>query len=426
MGGAGGHMAHLSEDLTLKFSDIIGILADVARSDVEVTEKVDGQNLFLTVDSTGAIRTARNNTDMNKGGMTPEEYASKWKGHPAESAFMYGFEAIGKALDQSSYEDLQSIFGGGTRWLNMEIMYPGNPNIINYGAAYVVLHSLASDDPEAEAAFQSLVSKVDSAEVEVDGENWQVYGPAIIALNNIADGSAHQNVNQEIEAIASQVGGLDATVADYAKIRYKNAAIAAGLDDNIILDELIEVVFKTLLDESYTTAERRKDYASLKKRAPKDQHKLLSTFGAKTKANKIISLVLRPLERAISDFAIEALRGLQSFFATDHDKAISEMKSELEDSIERLESIVATGDENIGAMLDRQLEKLGDRHENVASSLEGVVFKKDGKIYKLTGSFAMVNQIIGRARRLPKQETKDVTEAFIRKTIQRLLIATFG
>ena len=29
MGGAGGHMAHLSEDLTLKFSDIIGILADV-------------------------------------------------------------------------------------------------------------------------------------------------------------------------------------------------------------------------------------------------------------------------------------------------------------------------------------------------------------------------------------------------------------
>ena len=110
MGGAGGHMAHLSEDLTLKFSEIIEILADVAHAELEVTEKVDGQNLFLTVDSTGAIRTARNDTDIAKGGMTPEEYASKWSGHPAESAFMYGFEAIGKALDHSSYEDLQDIF----------------------------------------------------------------------------------------------------------------------------------------------------------------------------------------------------------------------------------------------------------------------------------------------------------------------------
>ena len=139
MGGAGGHMAHLSEDLTLTFSDIINILTDVANAKLEVTEKVDGQNLFLTVDESGAIRTARNNSDMKKGGMTPQEYANKWKNHPAESAFMYGFEAIGKALDHSSYEELQDIFDGGKRYLNMEIMYPGNPNIINYGDLIIIL-----------------------------------------------------------------------------------------------------------------------------------------------------------------------------------------------------------------------------------------------------------------------------------------------
>ena len=308
-------------------------------------------------------------------------------------------------------------------------MYPGNPNIINYGAAYVVLHGLNTDDPEAEAAFQELVAQVDSAEVEVDGENWSVYGPAVIALNNIADGSAHQKVNQEIGNIASQSGGLDSTVGDYAKIRYKNAAIAAGLAEGSIVDELVNIVFRTFLDKDYTTEQRRKDYAELKKRTPKDQHAVFSNFGAKTKSAKVIAFVLRPLERVVSDFAIEALRGLHSFFVVDHNKALADMKNELEDSIAQLEGIVETGDENIGAMLDKQLEKLGNRHENVASSLEGIVFKKNGQIYKLTGSFAMVNQIIGKARRIPKPKSDpsgNISESFIRKTIQRLLLITFN
>ena len=424
MGGAGGHMAHLSEDLTLTFNDIIKILASVANAEIEVTEKVDGQNLFLTVNDIGEIRTARNNSDIAKGGMTPEEYASKWKGHGAESAFMYGFEAVGKALDHSSYKDLQDIFGGGSRWLNMEIMYPGNPNIINYGAAYVVLHSLNSDEPGVQEAFQKLIGHLDSAQVEVENENWTVYGPAVIALNNIANGTAHQKVNQEIESMASQAGGLDSTVAEYAKARYKTAAIAAGLTDEAVVNSLADIVFRTLLDEDYTTPERTKEYTALKKRTPKDQHKTLSKFGAKTKAKKVIAFVLRPLERAISDFAIEVLRGVESFFVVDHDKAVEEMKEELEDSISKLEDIVAAGDENMGAMLDKQLEKLGNRHENVASSLEGIVFKKGEKIYKLTGSFAMVNQIIGRARRLPEHPPSKISEAFIRQTI-RTAVSTF-
>ena len=55
----------------------------------------------------------------------------------------------------------------------------------------------------------------------------------------------------------------------------------------------------------------------------------------------------------------------------------------------------------MGTFVDAQLAKLGDV-ENLASSMEGVVFEYppgSDKIYKLTGAFAMANQIIGRARR---------------------------
>ena len=50
MGGLGGHMAHLSEDLELTFNEIVSILSNVALANIEsVTEKVDGQNLFLLI-----------------------------------------------------------------------------------------------------------------------------------------------------------------------------------------------------------------------------------------------------------------------------------------------------------------------------------------------------------------------------------------
>ena len=67
-----------------------------------------------------------------------------------------------------------------------------------------------------------------------------------------------------------------------------------------------------------------------------------------------------------------------------------------------------------------KLEKLGDI-ENIASSLEGVVFNYKGKIYKITGAFAMVNQLIGRAMRLPKEEPQSVTESYLRRLIKESL-----
>ena len=132
MGGVAGHMAHLSEDLDLTFNEIVSILTKVASADIKnATEKVDGQNLFLTV-ANGEIRTARNNGDVKKGGMSTDAYISKWKGHPAENAFTNGFKAISAALRKLNPETLEDIFSNGQRYVNMEIMYPKNPNIISY------------------------------------------------------------------------------------------------------------------------------------------------------------------------------------------------------------------------------------------------------------------------------------------------------
>ena len=138
-----------------------------------------------------------------------------------------------------------------------------------------------------------------------------------------------------------------------------------------------------------------------KKGLPKELQTVVSKLGSKTNSRKYISSVLRPLEIAISDFAIEVLRGVKSFFVDEHDDEVQRMQDELQQSIVYLKNLQSSGDKKMGELVDKQLAKLG-KIENLASSLEGVVFEYppgSDRIYKLTGAFAMANQIIGRARR---------------------------
>ena len=402
MGGVAGHMAHLSEDLDLTFNEIVSILSKVASADIKnATEKVDGQNLFLTV-ANGEIRTARNNGDVKKGGMTTDAYISKWKGHPAENAFTNGFKAISAALKKLSPETLEDIFSNGQRYVNMEIMYPKNPNIISYSAPNIVLHGLQyfgdEENPEerglAKEKFYSLVKAVDGGTQNVGKEDWSINGPKIVALKKLADGSALQEVTSKIQSFSSPVG-MDATLGDYVAMVVKKYTEQVDLPSNVT-----EQVLTLMLDPEEAKS-RGITVVKAKKGLPKELQSVVSKLGSKTNSRKYISSVLRPLEIAISDFAIEVLRGVRSFFVDEHDEEVKRMRDELQQSIVYLKNLQSSGDEKMGELVDKQLAKLG-KIENLASSLEGVVFEYppgSDRIYKLTGAFAMANQIIGRARR---------------------------
>jgi hypothetical protein len=101
--------------------------------------------------------------------------------------------------------------------------------------------------------------------------------------------------------------------------------------------------------------------------------------------------MLLPIERVISDFAIEVLRGMKSFFVSDHGEELKRMQGEVEQSIN---AIQAAKGENMSALqdtLDKQLKKLGPL-ENIASTMEGIVFEYppgSEQLYKLTGSLAL-------------------------------------
>jgi len=417
MGGVAGHLSHLQENLDFTFGDIKAVLQDVASGEMEAVEKVDGQNIFFTYDvNTGTVKTARNSGDIKRGGMSPEELTAKFAGHPAEGAFIGGFKAIESALQGLSEEELVDIFGEeADTYVNVEIMYPANPNIINYNGNYIVMHGAQyfGDDPDAEPtntknSFAKLLNAIESAEKQGDKNDWQVMGPQIVALQNIMDGSAYGDFVAALDTAAP--GSSDGmTLGEYVKERLYEGPVGRLPISQHQQDELVKLIMG---DEDAPTLRQ------FKKGMPKDLHKLISQLATKANRYKVISTMLLPIERVISDFAIEVLRGMGSLFVSDHDTEIQRMRKEVESSIAAIQSAQGSDIEVLQSALDKQLAKLGPI-ENIASTMEGIVFEYppgSEQLYKLTGAFAMVNQIIGGARRMPKKE--DMDEGLLREFIK--------
>jgi len=408
MGGVAGHLSHLHENLDFTFGDIKGILENIANANIDVIEKVDGQNLFFTYNAKSKqIRTARNNSDIKKGGMTPEEFASKWRNHPAENAFTEGFQAIRQGVSHLSHNELVEIFGKEVNnYVNAEIMFVDNPNIINYGGNYIVLHNLHQFDSDGKSTitsrgpFQHLVDLVENADDELTTGSWATSGPRSVDLKRLTDDKHYSNLVSSIDALGMSDSS---TLGDYTEQQLRRGPVS-----NLAIPVVEqEGLIKLILGKEGSVSLR-----DLKKGKTKEAQKLISAIATKTNSKKIISKMLAPVERIISDFAIEVLRGMSSFFVSDHDAEIMRMKEELTDAIEKIRSAQGSDAEKLGEMLEKQLGKLGS-HENVASTLEGVVFEYpvgSEILYKLTGTFAMVNQIIGRARRMKESVNPSLSE----------------
>ena len=416
MGGAAGHMAHLHENTWLTFGEIKSFLTSVASAEMSPIEKVDGQNIFFRWTPSG-IMCARNAGHMKKGGIDEAAYRKKWAGHPAEDAFIQGFEKIKAALENLSAEGQEAFTASqpnSYRFCNTEIMFPANENLIIYDGNYIVLHNLKEYavtggkliDVEVftsgDSEFDAIVSSLSDVEKSADAKEWQLFGPKFVELNNIADGGALAAVKAELDATGySDSDKLFKMVEDSLR-----PVLEAG---NIPSDKISVMLTRIRLISEGAESSEFPPVSDIKNGLNKEQKAVITQYSSVQKARNYIGQVTAPVAKAISDFAIEVLRGLESFFVTENDTEIARIQATLLDSIKKLEAYEGDDAEKIGEMLEKQLSKLGEI-ENIASTVEGVIFEHppgSKNLVKLTGSFAMANQIIGRAARLPAKEATE-------------------
>jgi hypothetical protein len=393
MGGVAGPMMHLYSDRTLSFNSIKKILSAASRGEIEGTEKTDGYNIYLGYVN-GKPRAARNKGDMATGGMDFSLLAAReFKGGPeVRKVYLDAFKAYAKALDTLSEKEKNAIFGeSGEIFYNTEIQGPSASNVVNYDTNVLSIHHSGHTryNPEKNAleivdarANSAVLDKViDRFEEALQGESFSVRRTAALKLNKL-DGDYDLNVALNKMEQAGFSGKM--TIEEYLEqniMDYVNQKLAYLSDD--IKQKVVDRILKK---------EGNLGIPQITKGMPSPEKKKISAFIKYGPA--LIKKYTYPLENAIHDFSIELLRGLHSAYILDNNAQVEQLKSEVAEAIKTLRAYSGPGSEEAHEILYQQLQKLKN-HDNVNTAVEGFVFQIGDQVYKFTGNFAPINQLLG-------------------------------
>ena len=402
MGGIAGHMSHLYDNSTLTFSKMKEILEAASNGKLEAEEKVDGQNLFLSYSiPQGKAVGARNKGNLKDGGLDAAGLAEKFAGRGnIEKTFTKGFNAFSSAVASLSDEEKEKIFGPDANiWYNAEIMDPGtkddpndpgSTNVIKYDGKTLKIHDVGhfiydqdsgKQLPIPEGVLSTLDKAVERMQHALRKENYSLVRRAAIELNKLEDDEAlHTAVSRINQAIGKENLNDNNTVEDYMFKRIRN-----GIDGDlseIKRDQLAKYLLKM---------EGNIGLRAIKKGLkPEDLQDISNIVDNK---NMILLEAIEPIESAIHNFSVELLRGLESRFIIDSGAEVHRIQKEVAKAVK---AITTAGTENPAAMevMQRHLNKIKD-FSNINTPTEGIVFVYDDHIYKFTGNFAPVNQILG-------------------------------
>ena len=412
-GGKAGHMMHPYENLHMKISDMKRLIEDF-QNDFEISEKVDGANLFFSVDSkTGKVLFSRNKSDMSY-----EETLEKFgPSHPAHVLFDEGtrsiFNAVQRALKMS---EIKEIFGqhpeGGKTYINFEIMHPKKPNQIKYDMKYIVFHAIVDFDMNGNKVASSpddsrLIMLLDKLQpyFRVYDNDFNLGSNLKIKLNNLSESDIHELLS-ELNKITDKLGISDnMTIADAVK-----KEVTRLLDQNNLLsllsDEKIDMIYDFITNESSNIKG-----VQIKKGLDKEISKALTSLGltSKTKAYKIIKKVNEDFKALFVLLGIKLLHNIPSRYMSSDasSKNVRELKDLLVAAISDYDNILNKPD--MSDVESKILKSLAPHISNVrkygidrivSSPVEGGVFTgKDQNTYKVTGGFAPLNQILGTSMR---------------------------
>ena len=403
-GGAYGHMNHPFDDNNLMFSDlkniiIIGLSGKLNRED-KVSEKLDGQNLMVCwVD--GKLRAARNKGHLKNRGRTSlsaKGIASKFAGRGnIKTAFVGAMNDLEKAIGSLSNAQKTKIFGNGTKWMNLEVIYPQTSNIIDYDVAEIIFHGTIEYD---ESGRQIGYSKESARMLEgmIRQVNQNIQKRFKIGRPNFLKVPKAQNFGKlksrfigKLNKLQSQYGLKDSDrLGMYHESFWKEYVFNASKQYKVGLksDQFVKLVNRwAYYDKSYKIPQIRKDFKS----KPKFLDWILDTD--KKNHMKIAKDNIKPFEILFFQVGVEILKNIQGFLAVSPDKAAQKIRQDVisamndlkkPDNIEKLRKL---------KLQIEKLEAIGGLNAIVPS--EGLVFKYKGNLYKFTGAFAPINQILG-------------------------------
>jgi hypothetical protein len=396
-GGAAGHMAHPFEDFDLTFGDMkemfrLGLSGEITVKG-NATEKLDGMNLYVTYRG-GNVYVARKTTDIRTGGMDYEKLKERYTGYDlVQEAFLFAFTDLEKAFRALPQQSIDKIFGGGNVWLNLEVIYPKKANIINYDGAHIVFHNVSKYDEMGNKVedYSDYAGKLSDIIQQVNAhtqETFSIEKPKALEIGRSTQFDQRlQYFTTKITTLQDEMGCSDSDTVGvwhqrwWEKYIKKNATESNLIVDKPIMDGLVKrwafgdksfgLNSKNIPDKGLLTWAKNIDKLEVKQQMVKN---------------------IKPFEELILEFGAEVLKNAKNFMALNPTETTNRIKSSLQTAIQKLKQSTDIRDLDV---LKKQLKRLdGAGGVDAIVPLEGVVFTYNGKTYKLTGTFAPINQLM--------------------------------
>jgi hypothetical protein len=392
-GGAYGHMNHPFDiQMNLTFGDLKNIVTKALNGDLELArEKTDGQALAISWVN-GRLVAARNKSHLKnkgEGAMTIGQVASNFANRGAlTDAYTFAMKDLSAAVSALSEPQKKKIFKDGACFMNLEVIYPKNANVIPYGQNLLVFHGTFEYDESGEVigenqqAASILAGMIKQVNKHVQS-TYTIQGPPMLSLPKTEELSKKQgkyismiNKLQSEYKLSDSAGVADYHQAYWTDLVNKNAK---GLDAQQKIGLVKRWAFG---DKGFRIAEIQdaKIKAWADNMDKKDQAKI-------SKEN------IMKFEEIFLGVGADVLAFVQSVLTANPSDATKKMRAELGSAIK---SLKATG---TSSQLDKlkielqRLNSLGGFNKIVPN--EGLVFVYNGNTYKLTGAFAPLNQILG-------------------------------
>ena len=424
-GGLYGHLNHLYDNPDMKFGTIKQIFNTASSGELIGSEKVDGQNIYLSYSlADGKAKAARNKTNIKQGGMDAQALAAKFADRGAlTDAFTQSFDAWERILESFDKEVLAKIFGPDANiWYNAEVMDPKNANVIKYDTRWLLLHRDGHSEYDRETG--TVVDKDVSGNVKFL-EN---------ALEKVQQSQRPEDFTVKMKAVQNLEALEDDTALKQAVAKINKLISSSGLNDDSTIGEYIVARLSPLVQKAFPELPEDRQKLLIRRLLPhsdvtipqitkgldKETKAKISQF-SKQDGKKVLGQIIHPLESIVHDFSVEMLKGLKSVYILDNDREVQRLAGEVQKAINAIQS---SGNEEIMSIMQRHLDKIGGSAEGVKTAVEGFVFDWDGVTYKFTGNFAPANQLLGLFKygrgnipALKKEEVEVIQEAGGNKVI---------
>ena len=396
-GGAYGHMNHpFDTELGLTFGDLRIIIDGALNGKLEFTrEKTDGQALAISYRKDKGIIAARNKSHLKDKGLNAldikgvsDKFANRGG---LTDAYNFAMRDLESAISKLSDAQREKVFKNGSKFMNIEVIWPESVNVVPYGQPRLVFNGTMEYDEKGVAIgadtsdARILAGMIKQVNAEVQSQ-YTIQGPPVVKLPKSQELSKMKSkFFSQLSKVQKEFKLKDTDgVAEYHQRwweEYVDKNSPSSLDNKTKMGLVKRWAFYDKgfrLDKKNITDSKTLDWA--KKTDKQDQAKI-----AKENTRKFEDIFL--------GVGAEVLSFMSSALTVNPDKALRAMQKRLDTTIK---DVRKSGDPKKIAKLKMELERLnavGGRDKIVPN--EGLVFAYKGYTMKLTGTFASLNQILG-------------------------------